>query len=497
MHRTVYGKITLILLVLFLAIAALNIVWTLFLTRVYIDEANQKLNRNLARYLVSSEFSRENTVIDSNSLKKSFNMLMSINPNIELYLLDTEGKVVAYSAPPGKKISDRIPLEPVTRYIAGDEGLPIRGDDPRNPGSRKVFSAAPIPLDGAPEGYLYIILSGEEHDSVLDLLQTSYIAKLSIWVWASALLFLFVTGLLLFNYLTRRHRRLADAVESFRSSDFRRPIPLPVSRESGSGDEIDRLGAVFSDMSQRIFDQISDLEQADQQRRELVSNISHDLRMPLAALQGHLETILLKQEKLTGDETQRIEQALKHAERLGRLISELMELSTLDSPKLKMKIEPFQLAELVQDIAQDLKPAASEKNIKLAVSQEEVPLVRGDIGLIERAVGNLLANSISYTPEDGSIYVEMSRTDTGVLMSVSDDGRGISPDDLPHIFERFYRGKDARDKEKGGTGLGLAIARRIIQLHGGDIEVRSEQNEGSIFTFSLPIWDPDHGQDKS
>jgi signal transduction histidine kinase len=126
-----------------------------------------------------------------------------------------------------------------------------------------------------------------------------------------------------------------------------------------------------------------------------------------------------------------------------------------------------------------------------------VPLVRGDIGLIERAVGNLLANSISYTPEDGSIYVEMSRTDTGVLMSVSDDGRGISPDDLPHIFERFYRGKDAKDKEKGGTGLGLAIARRIIQLHGGDIEVRSEQNEGSIFTFSLPIWDPDHGQDKS
>ncbi len=486
MHRTLYGKITLILLMLFFAIAALNTVWTLFITRSYIDEANQELNRNLARYLVTSEFSGPEAVIDNASLKKSFEMLMSINPNIELYLLDTEGKVVAYSAPPGKRIKEQVPIEPVRTYISGRKGLPIRNKDPRNPGSLKVFSAAPIPLDGPAVGYLYIILSGEEHDSVMDLLQTSYIARLSIWVWASALLFLFVTGLVLFNHLTRRHRQLTEAVESFRRSDFRIPVTLPETSGGKASDEIDMLGEVFSDMSRRIIDQISDLENSDVQRRELISNISHDLRMPLAAIQGHLETILLKGSSLgDGEKTERIEMALKQAERLGRLVSELLELSRLESPGLDVKAEPFSLAELVQDIVQDFKPAAAEKGIELTILQEKIPAVSGDIGLVERALQNLLDNSIGYTTEGGSITVGMESSGPDVLVKVTDDGIGISPEDLPHIFERFYRGRG--ESGRVGSGLGLAIARRIIQLHGSDIEVTSTPGEGATFTFTLPV----------
>ncbi len=487
MYRTVYGKITLILVALFVAIAALSIVWTLVTTRIYIDEANQKLNQDLARHLVASEFSRHGAVIDGGALKASFDMLMSINPNIELYFLDTEATVLAYSAPPGKKVASRISMEPVRKHLSGGGGMPVRGDDPRNPGQKKVFSVAPVPLEGPAEGYLYIILSGEEHDSAFKLLRTSYIARLSIWVWVSALVFLLVTGLLLFNHLTRRHRRLAAAMESFRRSDFRLPAPLEGRGGTGGGDEVDRLADIFRDMSGRIMAQISELEQADRQRRELVSNISHDLRMPLAALQGHIETILMKSDLPRKEKEERLHLALRHARRLGQLISEILELSRLDAPTAKPQREPFHLAELVQDVVQDIRGTSGEKGVEVRMEAErDLPVVFADIGMAERVIRNLLDNAVRYTPEKGKVHVRLGREGSAVTLTVTDDGPGIDPEDLPRIFERFYRGKAAREGYSGGAGLGLAIASRIMELHGERIAVDSRPGEGAVFTVRFP-----------
>ena len=259
MLKTLYGKITAILLSLFLAIGLLYLLLILFTTRLTLQEGAQRLNRNLAAYLVSQKFFIQEGTVNEAALKESFDMLMEINPAIEVYLLDPNGSVLAYSAPPGKVKSRRVALDPIRRFLSGSEQLPILGDDPRNPGQRKVFSASTIPRSGPTEGYLYIILGGEEFDSVVSMLQKSYLFRLSTGIVTAGLLFVFLAGLFLFAYLTKRLQRLSAEVESFQHNGFREHIVSPQQSAFHAGDEIDRLGKMFAQMSDRIIHQMNDI----------------------------------------------------------------------------------------------------------------------------------------------------------------------------------------------------------------------------------------------
>ncbi len=491
MFKTLYGKIAAILLALFLLLGLMYILLVLFTTRLYIQEGAQRLNRNLARHLVSENRYIENGRINEAALKKSFDMLMDINRNIEVYLLDGEGNLLAYSAPPDTVRRKQVSLAPIRRFMTDGEKLPILGDDPRDPIRQKVFSASPIPADGSPEAYLYIILGSEKYDSVAQMIQGSYILRLSFWIAVAGLIFVFTAGLLLFNLLTRRIRRLAREVDRFKEADFEEPVSLPQKSKPRGGDEIDRLEGVFGEMSGRMIEQLSKIREADHVRRELVSSLSHDLRTPLASLQGYLETLLLKGEKISPEEKEKyLSTALKHSERLGKLVSELFDLAKLESVDAQVQWEPFHLGELVQDIAQKFQLAAEEKKMKIEVKfQENLPFVSADIGLIERAVQNLVDNGIRYSPQGGTVTLRLTPEGSKVAVSVKDNGRGIAEKDLPHIFERFYRTRERDRKGSDGSGLGLAITKRIIELHGSSIQVDSELNVGTTFIFHLPIPD--------
>lgn len=174
-------------------------------------------------------------------------------------------------------------MEPIHQFLGDRETFPILGDDPRDGTRRKVFSASPIPLQGPPTGYLYIVLGGEEYDSVVDMLQRSYILSLSVWAALAAFLVALLAGLVLFSMLTRRLSQLAAAMESFSASDFAAPVLLdqPPSMPDRPRDEIEQLRITFNRMVQRILDQVASLQQTDTLRRELVANVSHDLRTPL------------------------------------------------------------------------------------------------------------------------------------------------------------------------------------------------------------------------
>ncbi len=489
MFRSLYGKIVTILLGLFLLLGLLYVLLSTFTTRLFIQEGAQRLNRNLAKHLVSRNAYIENGKTNDEALKTSFDMLMDINRNIEVYLLDPQGTVLAYSAPPEKVRRKTVTLEPVTRFLHEDETLPILGDDPRDPARQKVFSAAPITSNGSLEGYLYIILGSEKSDTVSQMLQGSYILRLSSWVALAGLVFVFAAGLLLFNLLTRRIRRLAVEMGNFQAGDFQEPALLPPSHREERGDEIDRLRQVFGEMSGRMIGQMHKIREADHLRRELVSSVSHDLRTPLASLRGYLETLLLKREKLSPEEHEKyLTTALRHSERLGELVSELFDLAKLESVDMQVKWEPFHLGELVQDVAQEFRLAGEQKRIRIETEfPENLPFVSADIGLIERAVENLIDNAIRYTPEGGTVTVALSAEPSQVAVRVQDTGIGIPEEDLPHIFDRFYRTKGHPCDESDGSGLGLAITRRIIELHGSQIQVASEPNVGTTFTFHLPL----------
>jgi signal transduction histidine kinase len=489
MFRSLYSKLAAVLAGLFFVVGLSFIAVTVFSTEMYQQEVNQKLNRRLAEQIVAEKLLMKDNQVNEEALEEVFHMLMVINPSIEIYLLDPAGHILEYSAPRGKVKRKRVALGPVKKWLDGDMTIPLLGDDPRDPDRKKVFTASRITEQGKLEGYLYVILGGEVYDSVVQKLKGSYILQLSAWMISASLLFALIAGLILFALLTGRLKRLANVMDAFKRGDTAKQIDLPVKKSVRSADEIDRLGSTFREMAARIEDQMEKLRKSDALRRELIANVSHDLRTPLATLQGYIETMLMKDNLLKEEERRHyLEIAIRHCERLSKLVSELLELAKLDAYEVSVNRESFNLSELVQDVVQKFQLKAKEKQINIATNiQKELPFVSADIGLIERVLENLLENAIHYTPEGGSIGLVLTPERQDISVQVSDTGRGIPEEELSNIFNRFYQLDKSRKGEEGHAGLGLAISKRILELHNRAIEVTSSVGSGTSFTFQLPV----------
>lgn len=488
MFRSLYAKLVATIFLLLSLVGLFMIIVVLYATDMYQQEVRQKLNQDLAYNLVKENLFINKGVIDKGVLKHVFHQLMVINPSIELYLLDQEGTILSYSAAPGKVKKNSVTLEPIRTWLQGERNFPLQGDDPRNITGKKVFSAARIPAKGPLEGYLYIILGGEEFDSISQKIQGSFILTLSSWIIGTGLLFALVAGLVLFGMITGRLKRLATVMDNFKEGNTLGELTFLESKKKLLGsDEIDNLGKTFKTMAERIAGHIEQLHASDKYRRELVANVSHDLRTPLATLTAYLETMQLKEEQLSPQERSHyIKVARKHCERLSSLVDDLFELASLEAKETPLHKEPFNIAELVQDVVQNFELPATEQGIDLTSNiGQNLSFVVGDIGLIERVLENLIINALRHTPQNGTISVMLRPLQSRIQIQVMDTGCGIPKESLPHIFKRFYRSAGHEQLSGSFSGLGLAIAKRIIDLHESNIEVESEINSGTRFAFSL------------
>jgi signal transduction histidine kinase len=485
MMRSLLARLVAVLLGLLLFLGASLIAVSLATTRRYEEEVVQRLNRALALNLVAEDVLLVGGEVNERALEQVFRTLEVVNPSIEVYLLDLEGRVVQHSAPSGRVLRDRIDIAPVKAFLDAGAELPIRGDDPLDDARRKIFSASPIMVEDRYEGYLYVVLASEASDSAVQRLRGSHILRLGLVATALALVAAAVAGVVLFTHLTRRLRRLAAVVEGFRRSDFTHPVRF--DGRSGGGDEIDTLSTTFEDMSERIIQQVRTLRQTDELRRELVANVSHDLRTPLASLTGYIETLQLKRDRITDKERdQYLAIARRQSERLGTLVEELFELARLESREMAPELEPFPLPELVQDVVQEFQLGAERKEVTLAFAPPDgVPLVSADIGLIQRALQNLIGNAITHTEPGGQVTVSIEPLVEKVAVRIEDTGCGIPGDELEQIFDRFYQVRNQGQKQSTAGGLGLAIVKRILELHGSAIEAASTVGRGTVFSFSL------------
>ena len=486
MFTSLYSKIAAGLAALFLALGLIFIGVTVFSTDMYQQEVNQKLNRDLADQIVREWLLMDQGKVNATALKEIFHMLMVINPGIEIYLLDPDGNILTYSAPRGSVKRKAVSLAPVNEWLDSKHvSPPVQGDDPKHPTRKKVFSAAPIMRGDVLEGYLYVILGGEQYDSVADKLKGSYIFRLSTWMILAGLMFTFISGLVIFALLTGRLKRLARIMDAFRADSPPEPPDLPADIKIGSADEIDRLTLTFRKMADRIHEQVDALNASDRMRRELVANVSHDLKTPLATLQGYIETLLMTENDQTPEQRREyLEIAIKHCLRLNTLVEELLELAQVESAQYRIRPEPFNPAELAGDILQKFRLRADEQQIELLpLFHNTRAFALADIALIERALENLIENALRHTPEHGRVTVEISAA-PDLEISVSDTGPGIAEDDLPRIFDRFYRPSEP----EGGAhvGLGLAITWKIIELHGEELRVDTSPGSGTRFYFHLP-----------
>jgi signal transduction histidine kinase len=447
-------------------------------------EVTQRLSLGLAAHIAGNPELMQAGGLNPTAVHDLFDKLMAVNPSVEVYLLDAQGGILAQAAPAGHLKHERVNLTPVRRLLAG-AALPILGDDPRGAGEAKVFSAAPLRVDGRDAGYVYVVLSGEDRDAISAHIAGVSVLRTTLWSMGLVALLGLLAGLAALRLITRPLRELSAAVQNFKLDDMASlGHTAPALQRLAQGqDEIATLGQSFVKMTQRIAEQWQTLTAQDQQRRELFANISHDLRTPLTSLHGYLETLLMKGDKLDRSENRRyLEIALGQSRKVGRLAQELFELARLEYGVVKLEKERFALADLVQDVFQKFELAAEARRQRLVPQIDPgLPTVHADLGLIERVLTNLLDNAIRHTPVGGEIAVRLAHDGTGVQVEVSDTGPGIPPNLQPLLFTRPAF---ASDDERSG-GLGLMIVRCILQLHGSDIRLVPRDGRGAVFCFAL------------
>lgn len=245
-----------------------------------------------------------------------------------------------------------------------------------------------------------------------------------------------------------------------------------------SDDEV--IGAVV------LFHDITELKQLDRIRREFVANVSHELRTPLSILRGYIEVLL--DTPTSQEESARILSIMeRHSKRLGLLIDDLLSLARLESSNAKLDLGIVRVEELFNNVAHDWREKSAAKNLKVFLDLPSEPLaIRADEARLHEVLHNLVENAVKYSYENGQIHLQATKRGDEVVLSVADNGSGISKGDLPRIFERFYRADKARSRELGGTGLGLAIVKHVAQLHGGRVEAESEVGQGTTIRVILP-----------
>ncbi len=244
-----------------------------------------------------------------------------------------------------------------------------------------------------------------------------------------------------------------------------------------------------------LFHDITELKRVDQMRRDFVANVSHELRTPLSILSGYLE-MLLDNPKISRDELARILPVMqRHSARLALLVDDLLSLAQLESPGARLDLAMVNLRELFNNVALDWKEKLAAKGLRVVVEVDaDAVTLCADETRLQEVLHNLLENALKYSRPNGRIWLQAKRRHSEVVLSVKDEGIGIGKEDLPRIFERFFRADKARSRELGGTGLGLAIVKHIAQLHGGYVEAESELGRGAVIRVILPIQTMDEDQ---
>lgn len=490
--KTLTPKLIKKLLLVFGVIILLMGVSYIFITGYYANKYNkatiQQVNANVANHVIEEKFSNASPFLKDGTVNKPLfgdlmHDMMAVNRSIEVYLLDDLGEIL-YSVVldhSDNSPSTSVALAPIRKFIATKGSIYIEGDDPRNPQEQKIFSAASYNVDGR-KGFVYIILAGKDFQSISGNLLESYFIRLGLGATLLTMIFAALIALLSIWFLTKNLRLITNTVTKFREGDLNARIQNP------ENSDIEIFAHSFNEMADTIVDNIDKITSVDLLRRELVANVSHDLRTPLAILKGYIETLQIKKDSLTESEKEEYLQIThNNIDKLSNLINQLFEYSKLEAEQITPIKEPFSLTELSYDLIAKFKVIAETKEIKLSLDcPKENCLVFADVSLVERALQNLLENAIKYTGQNGIVTLSLKKFDKQIEINISDNGTGIEEKEQPFIFDRYKQIKTKTSKQ--GYGLGLAIVKKIMDLHETTIIVLSKPMKGSSFIFNLPAY---------
>ncbi|WP_339868190.1 HAMP domain-containing sensor histidine kinase [uncultured Algoriphagus sp.] len=480
--KSLFLRISLIFILVLLIVGCSYVFITATTAQRYFQETTQRLNATVAEYMIEEVNPFVDGEVNEAALGTIMHSMMAVNPGIEVYLLDPTGEIISYVVLDQLVKLKRVDLAPVKEFIAAKGDDFVMGDDPRNPGEQSVFSATAVYDDEKLLGYVYIILASEKYETISSGVLGSYWMQLTFNSILITLVVALLIGLVLIAWLTRHLRTIVKTVERFKDGDLNARVP-----DYKTNSEFSVLGETFNHMADRILHNIEELKNVDSLRRELIANVSHDLRNPLAIINGYIETLQMKGESLSQEERESYLKIIGNStDKLTKLVADLFDLSKLESGQMQVKKENLNIQELLQDSSLKYELLAKSKNISIDTSiSSSLPMVKADLYLLDRVIQNLLDNAVKYTPNDGEISIEANSVAGAVQVKIKNSGGGIPQADLEAIFDRYYMIDKEREGVEG-SGLGLAIVKRILEVHGSDIYIQSDSNTYTEFIFELP-----------
>lgn len=364
--------------------------------------------------------------------------------------------------------------EDVAAVLAG-KTVHREGAHPLFEGVRLLWVGVPIRSGGAVTGGVFVYAPVAPLEARVRGLEVTLVVALLGGVALAGALSFFVA-----RHFSRRLVAMEKVAEAMAAGDYAARVAV------AGEDEVARLGTSLNKLAAELQKRLEELQRMDTARRDFVAAVSHELRTPLSIIQGYTEAIL--DGMVTPEEQyQYLSVIREEAERLRRLTNELLDLRRLETGALKVRREEVNLGEVAERAAVRFQTQAATAGLHFHVEVSPVPPVAGDPDRLAQIVVNLLDNAFRFTPAGGSVILRVAPAPEGVALTVQDTGPGIAPEELPYIWEKFYRGDKARARTTGGSGLGLAIVKQIVELHGGRVAVESRPGAGSTFRVVLPV----------
>lgn len=423
--------------------------------------------------------------LDFRRLREYLDGFLRDNLNRDVHLLDSEGRLLhSFSRVSRGLLKEKVPLDPIRRFLeeSGRSQAPILGQDPYSGQNTALFSVAKIILPDGQPGYLYLNLENGRAQRIRDkYIDRGAILAVSLSTFLASLASLLL-GLVLFRPIRQRISRFVDTIRAYSSGDLSAQVRVE------ENDELGELESTFNQLLNTVNASFGKLEQKDALRRELVENIWHDIRGPVAALRAVAEKLQQQSQDATFQET--LNAILGNANHLSRFLLELQEVSELDLGQRTPEFIPTDLIELADETVASLTPEAQSKEISLrVVSSLDSCHARIDPSLFARMLRNLLENSLKYSGRGSTVEIQIQATEKRIEIAVQDSGPGISAKDLPHLFERRFRGEQGQGTFES-RGLGLAIVKKIAEAHKVPLEVTSAEGKGSRFSLTLEKYLP-------
>ena len=457
------------------------------------QESLQRLSYGLAGHIVGHwpEITSPNRDEAEQSARGALlSMLMTVNPGVQVYLLDADGRVQHYIGEPGMVRQKQVDLAPVIAFLAGAE-LPLRGTDPMGYAAPRIFSAAMFPVrpgDTRPPGYLYVVLDSKARDAVSAQVGAGRLWRSAALAAAIGLLVTLGLGLFTFRRLSLPLHQLAQSLRGYsQRSAISEGAAAPANKRP-AGDEVQAIGEAFDGMKQRIELHAEREQRQVADHREMMASVAHDLRTPLTALHGHLEALAAEAAPDASRRAAVLNAALAQSRKVGRLSQQLFELAALQSTQQVLHRERFSLDEVVTDAVQKFGFSGAVPAVTLHGLPPGRLELDGDLQLIERALTNLIDNAVRHAPGSRPVLVSLRREGAQAEIVVEDGGPGLPGE----LHQRLDQGLSLRDppikRSSGGIGgLGLAIAQRVAVLHGGSLRPLPAPLGGTRLCLALPL----------